>query len=272
MIIFQTNEKAFERLKAVLKILSQAGLSLNVAKCSFLRSSVEYMGFEIKKGEIRPNPRKKQALIDLPPPQSVTQVRQFIGLASYFRQFMPKFSQIMKPLYSLMCKNTVFEWKLEHEQICQKVINMLTDELVLTIFDPQHPKELHTDASMDSYGAILLRKIDNKPHVVEYYSKQTSPPESRYHSYELETLAVFNSIKHLLHYLQGRHFLDYTDCNSLKASRNKIDLTPRVHRWWAYMQSFYFNIQYRPGSKMSHVDFFSRNPLPIKMSSSSVCS
>jgi hypothetical protein len=70
---------------------------------------------------------------------------------------------------------------------------------VLGIFNPNYPIELHTDASSDGYGAILMHKIDGKNRVIEYYSKRTSPAESRYHSYELETLAVVNAIKYFRH-------------------------------------------------------------------------
>lgn len=185
MVVLQRQEETISRLRTVLQILSQAGFSFNLTKCSFVKSSVEYLGFLVKDGKIRPNPRKVHALNNLPPTQSVTQVRQFMGLASYFRQFVPRFSEIMKPLYGLTCKNKTFFWKSEHEQLRQRVIKILTDDPILVIFDPQYPIELHTDASMDGYGAILLHKIDNKPRVIEYFSKQTSPTESRYHSYEL---------------------------------------------------------------------------------------
>jgi len=143
-------------------------------------------------------------------------------------------------------------------------VTILTNEPVLVIFDPQYPIELHTDASSIGFGAMLLHRINNKLHVVKYFSKTTSPAESRYHSYELETLAVFASIKHFRHYLLGREFVVYTDCNSLKASRTKINLTPRVHRWWSYLQSFKFDIQYREGKRMAYVDFLSRNPVTQK--------
>jgi len=216
----------------------------------------------VEAGEIRPNPRKIESLNTLPPPKSVTTLRQFIGLASYFRQFVPGFLQILKPLYFLTSDKCKFEWKLEHENIRQKIIGVLTNKPVLIIFDPQYPIELHTDASAMGYGAILLHRIEGKPHVVEYYSKTTSSCESRYTSYELETLAVVNAVKHFRHYLHGRKFVVFTDCNSLKSSRNKIELLPRVYRWWAYLQSFEFDIQYREGKRMAHVDFLSRNPLP----------
>lgn len=73
-------------------------------------------------------------------------------------------------------------------------------------------------------------------------------------------LAVVNAVKHFRHFLVQRNFTVVTDCNSLKASRTKRDLTPRVHRWWAFLQAFDFEILYRDGKRMKHADFFSRNP------------
>jgi hypothetical protein len=262
LIVSKDVEQGLERLNTVLDVLTKAGFSLNLKKCSFLKTKVEFLGYEVEKGEVRPNNRKVEALTTLPPPESVTQLRQFIGLSSYFRQFIPNFSCFMRPLYKLTSLKGSFVWKPEHEEIRQKVITILTSNPVLMIFDPQHPTELHTDASSEGYGAVLLQIVDKKRHVVGYFSKRTSPAEAKYHSYELETLAVVNAIKHFRQYLHGLKFRVVTDCNSLKASRNKIDLTPRVHRWWAYLQSFDFDVEYREGKRMPHVDFLSRNPLP----------
>lgn len=264
MIVSPTIELGLERLKTVLNVLTGAGFIFNISKCSFLKTRVQYLGFEVKAGEIRPNPQKTTALSLLPPPQTVSGLRQFIGLASYFRKFVPDFAKIMKPLYSLTSGKGSIVWDVELENIRKKIVTVLTNKPVLVIFDPQYPIELHTDASSCGYGAILLHRINGSPHVVEYFSKTTAPSEAKYHSYELETLAVVASVKHFRHYLLGRQFVVYTDCNSLKASRTKIDLTPRVHRWWAYLQSFNFDIQYREGKRMAHADFFSRNPVPSK--------
>lgn len=158
-------------------------------KFSFLKSTVQYLGYEVSADEIRPNSLKIAALTALSPPQSVSALRQFIGLASYFRQFQ-RFSCFMKPIYLLTSQRNEFIWNAEHEQIRQRIISILTQKPVLVIFDPRHPIELHTDASSRRCGAILLHKINNRPHVVEYLSKAASLVESRYHSYELETLAV----------------------------------------------------------------------------------
>jgi len=90
----------------------------------------------------------------------------------------------MKPLYFVTSEKNSFDWQTQHEQIRSKIISVLKNKPVLIIFDPQFPIELHTDASFVGYGAILLHRINSKPHVVEYFSRATSPCESRYTSYE----------------------------------------------------------------------------------------
>lgn len=107
---------------------------------------------------------------------------------------------------------------------------------------------------MQDLKAMVLfssHRIDNKLHRVEYFSRGTSVTESKYHSKDLETLAVVNAVKHFRHYSFGRKFLVITDFNSLKWSRNKLELTPRVHRWWLYLQTFDIDIVYQQGKKMS---------------------
>lgn len=263
LIVADSVDQALERLEVVLKVLTEKRFSLNIRKCAFLKQKVEYLGFEVSQGEIRPNPRKIKALTALPPPETVRQLRQFIGLASYFRQFVPQFSQIMAPLYALTAQGTgKIKWQPDHETVRQQIIKSLTNEQVLMIFDPDLEVELHTDASAIGYGAVLMQRKQGKLHAIAYFSKRTTTAESKYHSYELETLAVVNAVKHFRHYLHGRKFLVVTDCSSLRATRKKLDLSPRVHRWWAFLQSFDFEIIHVNGKRMSHADFFSRNPLP----------
>lgn len=203
LVVADDPKQALERLKVVLRILTNKGFTLNSKKYSFLKQKIEYLGFEVSQGEIRPNPRKVEALTALPPPETVTQLRQFIGLASYFRQFVPKFSQVMAPLYSLTSGNGKLNWKPEHEEIRHQIVSILTNEPVLSIYDPDRETELHTDASAVGYGGILIQKVDGTPHVVAHYSRRTTPAESKYHSYELETLAVVNAVKHFRHFLHG---------------------------------------------------------------------
>lgn len=142
------------------------------------------------------------------------------------------------------------------------VCAFLSQRPLLAFFDPKLSTELHTDASSLGFGAILFQRHENNQlKVVSYFSKRTSKEEAKYHSYELETLAVYYAIKHFRVYLLGINFKLVTDCNSLKLSQNKKDLIPRVARWWLYLQSFNFEIEYRKGAYLQHADYFSRNPI-----------
>ena len=114
LVIADSIDQALERLNAVLDTLVKAGFSFNFAKCSFLKTTVLYLGYIIHNGEVRPNPGKIHALSSLTAPTTATQLRQFIGLASYFRRFVPKFSQMMKPLYALTSGNKNITWTDRH--------------------------------------------------------------------------------------------------------------------------------------------------------------
>lgn len=216
-----TVDEGLSRLDKLLETLSIAGFSFNFKKCSFMKKEIEYLGYVVSSGALKPNPRKVQALQNAPKPSTVKQVRQFIGLATYFRQFIPNFSKLLKPLYPLTSGKGRIIWTAEHDKIHSEIVRCLITEPVLKIFDPSLPIELHTDASSDGYGAVLIQKYDSLPHVVAYFSHKTTSAESRYHSYELETLAVVKSVEHFRRYLYGRHFTVFTDCNALKASHSK---------------------------------------------------
>lgn len=254
-------DEGIELLRNVLKTLSESGFSINLSKCSFLTTQVEYLGRVISQGQVQPSPRKVEALVNSPVPGNVKQVRQFLGLAGYFRRYIEGYSTKTACIAHLTKKNVKFYWGPEQEKVRQEIIGILTSAPILSIFDPALPTEVHTDASSAGYGAVLMQTHkDGKKKVVAYFSKVTQGAESRYHSYELETLAVVKALQHFRHYLIGLQFKVVTDCNALKSTERKKDLLPRVARWWVYLQDFTFDIEYRKGSMMAHADYLSRNP------------
>lgn len=188
-------------------------------------------------------------------------MRQFLGLAGYFRRYIGNYATKTACIAHLTKKGVKFEWGSEHEMARQTIISHLTSEPILAIFNPGLPTEVHTDASSCGYGAVLLQTHDDdKKRVVAYFSRLTQGAESRYHSYELETLAVVKALQTFRHYLVGIQFKVVTDCNALKSTERKKDLLPRVARWWMYLQDFTFTIEYRKGVMMPHADYLSRNP------------
>lgn len=264
LILAKTTEEAIERLEEVLKLFDSAGLTLNLQKCGFLKDSVEYLGTEISHGVLKPSSSKLEAIKSFPVPRSVHQVRQFIGLASYFRKYIHQFALKAKPLTSLMKKSASWQWGTEQQDSFEKLRDELASGPTLAIFDPEAETQLHTDASQIGVAGVLLQKQstgDWKP--IAYMSRQTSDPETRYHSFELETLAVFEAVKKFRNFLFGRKFVIVTDCNAVRLTWSKRDVTPRVGRWWMALQEYDFTIEHRPGNKMIHVDALSRNPVEI---------
>lgn len=262
LILHSSVEEGLQTLREVLSTLTEAGFSINLRKCSFLCTEVEYLGRVVSNGEIRPSSSKVQALTNSPAPQNIKQVRQFLGLAGYFRRYIAGYSTKTACIAHLTRKDVEFRWGPEQEKVRQEIISYLTSEPVLAIFDPELPTEVHTDASSLGYGALLQQvHKDGTRRVVAYYSQVTKGAEGKYHSYELETLAVVRALRHFRHYLIGIEFTVVTDCNALKATQNKRDLLPRVARWWVYLQDFNFIISYRKGVLMPHADYFSRNPV-----------
>lgn len=252
--------EGLSNLEQILIALQNSGFSINADKCSFFKRSIEYLGNVVSDGQVRPSPRKVEALVKAPVPKTVKQVRQFNGLAGYFRKYIPDFSRIMMPLYELTKQGVKWQWEDKHDRTRNTIIEYLTSAPVLTLFQEEAPIQLYTDASSLGFGAVLVQVIEGRQHAVAFMSMRTTDAESRYHSYELETLAVVRAIKHFRQYLYGRKFTVITDCNALKASKYKKDLLPRIHRWWAFLQNYDFEVEYRKGERLQHADFFSRNP------------
>ena len=154
----------------------------------------------------------------------------------------------------------MFEFGVKEQQAFEALKAKLTDAPILSIYSPKDETELHCDASSLGYGAILMqRKSDGKFHPIFYFSKRTSDTESRYHSFELETLAIIYALKRFRIYLQGLKFKIVTDCNSLTQTLNKKEINPRIARWALELQHYDYTPEHRAGTRMTHVDALSRS-------------
>ena len=170
---------------------SCAGLKLKPSKCHFVCQQVEYLGHLITPEGLLPNPKKVSAVTDFPTPTSVTQVRQFVGLASNYRQFIEGFARIAGPLHQLTKHNAEFKWTCQCQEALDTLKRKLVEAPVLVYPNFDFGFVLETDASYQGLGAVLSQKLDDKLfHPVSFSSRALSPSEKNYAVTELETLAV----------------------------------------------------------------------------------
>ncbi|CAH1713532.1 unnamed protein product [Aphis gossypii] len=259
MIATRNYIEHFAILKEVFRLAAKHNLQFRLDKCFFGFKEVEYLGYLVNEHGVRPSLKHVEAMLTYPVPKNQKQVRQFLGLASYFRRFIPNFSTVAKPLYDLVKKDKHFVFGDNEQNVFKFLCTTLTESPVLAIYSPDADTELHCDASASGFGAILLQKqTDNVLKPIFYFSQRTSPSESKFHSFELECLAVVYAIKRFHVYLAGITFKVMTDCDSFRLTLSKQEINPRISRWALFLQNYDFSIFHRPNKNMQHVDAFSR--------------
>jgi len=252
LIATKDSKSHVEILTEVFKRLVDNKLELRLDKCEFLQKEIKYLGYIISGEGIKPDSKGMQAVKDFPVPTKTHEVQSFLGLCSYFRRFVKDFSTKAKPLYDLVRKDRKFEFGAK-ELECFEILKVnLLEAPILALYNPKDPTELHCDASALGFGSILMqKKKDSKFHPVFYFSKRTTDVEAKYHSFELETLAVVYSLQRFRIYLQGIQFKIVTDCSALTLALNKKELCPRTTRWALFLQDYDYTLEHRAGKRMS---------------------
>lgn len=260
IIASETEEENIQSLQKVLKVTADAGMIIRFEKCQFVKRNVLFLGHILENGCVRPSDEKTAAIKNYPQPQTLKQVKAFLGLASYFRKFVPNFALIARPLSELTKDNVPFIFGEAQKTSFSTLKDILCTEPILKVFDPSCESELHTDASKNGYGACLMQLHDGKWFPVFYLSKRTTSSEQNYSSYELEILAIIYALRKLRVYLLGLEFRIITDCNAFNLTMRKRDINPRVARWALQLEEFNCIVVHRSGSAMRHVDALSRYP------------
>ena len=205
---------------------------------------------------MKPDPRKTEAISEWPIPTSVKEVRQFVGLASYYRRYIQYFAEISKPLHVLTQNNVPFVWCEECNVAFSELKTQLIQAPVLTYrrFDCGASQVvLQTDASAYGIGAVL----EQDGHVVAYISRALSKAEQQYSVIRKECLDAVYAMKQLRHYLLGRPFKLVTDHKPLQW-RSAQKMEGLLCRWALRMQEFEFTVEYCCGDQNVNADFLSR--------------
>lgn len=267
LIYSTTKEQHEQHVRHVLNRLRQAQLIANLSKCEFFKTELEFVGFNISARGILPSARKVQAIQEWPTPSTVQEVRQFVGLGSYYRRFIKDFSSISAPLTDLTKGTGAKTRKIQWMPTCQAAFQLIKDKTshapVLAPPDPDKPFTIETDASDHGLGAVLLqRDQNNQAHPIAFTSKKLSDTERRYPAQERELLGILHALREWRCFVEGRPYVVFTDHCPLKYFRTQQRPTPRLTRWITELELYDPEIQYKPGRTNHIPDLLSRRDGP----------
>ncbi|CAM4560493.1 unnamed protein product [Caretta caretta] len=254
-----------EHLQKVLERIREAGLTVKAKKCQIGLNRVTYLGHQVGQGTISPLQAKVDAIQKWPVPKSKKQVQSFLGLAGYYRRFVPHYSQIAAPLTDLTKKKqpNAVQWTGKCQKAFNKLKATLMSDPVLRAPDFDKPFLVTTDASERGVGAVLMQKgPDQEFHPVVFLSKKLSERESNWSVTEKECYAIVYALEKLRPYVWGRRFHLQTDHAALKWLHTVKETNKKLLRWSLALQDFDFDVQHISGASNKVADALSRESFP----------
>jgi hypothetical protein len=249
-------------LQLIFKRLKDAGLKLGKDKCDFAKLELAFLGHIVSGQGISPDPSKIDKIKNFPIPKNITELRGFLGLASYYRRFIQDFSTSAAPLHLLLRKDAPYIWTEPQQKAFEHLKICLTTAPVLIYPDFKRKFLLFTDGSYIGLGAVLAQLDDNnKERVIAYASRSISGAERNYAPTELECLAAVWGMEHFRSYLLYQQFELITDHAALQWLFNKPDPPRKFMRWIIRIMEFPYQIRYKKGKLHSNADALSRLPL-----------
>ena len=165
ILIFSPNmEQHLGHVRVLFECLRAADLKLTKCKCSFLKAHVQYLGHYILGQGLEPVSEKLEALVKMPPPGDITGIRKFLGFVGYYCKFIPRYSDVARPLTNLTRKDTPFQWT----PLCQEAFEMLKGFLL-----EDQPYVLYTYASKYTWAGVLTQAY---AHAVDGVEKEIHHP------------------------------------------------------------------------------------------------
>ena len=260
IICGKDSKSHLDSLKAVLLKLRQAGLKAKLSKCEFLKSKIQFLGHVVDGDGIHTMEDKIKAVKNFPQPKTAENVRSFLGLCGYYRQFVKGFSAIASPLNILLKKDVPFHWNAAQDKSFNDLKFALTHAPVLAFPDYQVPFILYTDASALGLGAVLMQAdAEGKNHVIAYASRTLNPAEANYSVTHQETLAVIWALKHFRDIIFGYNITVFTDHAAVTELFKGRNLSGRLARWYLTISEFNPTFKHLPGRANVVADALSRN-------------
>ena len=267
VLIFSRNEQEHDKhIKLVLSALEKHSLHLNMAKCSWGKTAIPFLGHIISATGVSVDPVKIVALKDWPTPSNLREIRAFMGFVNYYRRFVRNFSKLASPIIALTktTSPTVGQWNPDAHKAFIAIKQALTEAptLLLPRIGSEESFTLYTDASNFAIGAVLLQDHGSGLQPVAYHARRLLDRERNYPIHEKELLAVVDAVRTFRCYIEGcKKCTVITDHDTLKYFLTQKELSGRRARWSEFLAPFahYLEIIYRKGST-NQADALSRRP------------
>ncbi|GJZ51508.1 putative nucleotidyltransferase, ribonuclease H [Tanacetum coccineum] len=235
-------------------LMNREKLYAKFSKCDFWISIVQFLGHVIDSQGIHVDPAKIEAVKNWASPTTPIEVRQFLGLAGYYRRFIKDFSKIAKSLTELTQKNKKYIWGENQESAFQLLKQKLCEAPILALPEGNDDFVVYCDASNQGLGVVLMQREK----VIAYASRQLKPHEENYTTHDLELGAVVFALKIWRHYLYGTKCTVFTDHKSLQHILDQKELNMRQRRWLELLADYDCEIRYHPGKANVVADALSR--------------
>jgi len=263
LVASATPEEHAEHLKEVLERLRGRGLVLNGEKCVLGATEVEYLGHLVSARGIRPLPDRVRAIQDFSQPKSSQQLQSFLGMANFYRRFIPSAAKILKPLTDVLRGGKVAQlaWTAEMETAFNTVKQKLVDAVELAHPNPAAPLFLAVDASDTHVGGVLQQK-DSRGALqpLGFFSVKLDSTQARYSTFDRELLACYLAIRHFRWCVEGRPFTLLTDHKPLTFALSRLSdaWSARQQRQLSYVAEYTSDIQHVAGVENVVADTLSR--------------
>ncbi|GKF40614.1 putative reverse transcriptase domain-containing protein, partial [Tanacetum coccineum] len=245
-------------------MLKKEELYAKFSKCEFWINTVKFLGHVIDSNGIHIDPAKIEAVKNRASPTTPLEIRQFLGLAGYYKRFIKGFSKIDKPMPELTQKNQKFDWGEEQEEAFKLLKQKLCVAPILALPEGSDDFVVYYDASIKGLGVVLMHRMK----VIAYASRQLKIYEKNYTTHDLKLGAAVFALKIWRHYLYGTKCVVFTDHKSLQHILNQKELNIRQRRWIELLSDYDCEIRYHPGKSNVVADALSRKeriePLRVK--------
>lgn len=256
LIFAKTIEELSARVRDAERVIALNNLTLNNDKCKYSLSEVEFLGMKINGDGFRPGEDKIEAIKNFKTPESISEVRSFLGLVTHLGQYLKDLATVSEPLRDLTKKNIEWKWEEQEEKAFRELQRMIVNDIVQHgFFHPKLETQLFVDASPVGLGAVLMqRQKKGKLQVVAYAAKSLTETEKRYPQNQREALAVVWGVEKFGQFLLGSMFKIFTDNKAVqflfggKERDNKRAIT-RAEGWVLRLSSYNFEMKFIKGEE-----------------------